>query len=99
LFVGIYTFVLLVGLLNLASGEAAYNNWLAAMTNPVAILFHMVALVAALYHTVTWFAVAPKVIPPLVIGKKRVSEMTITIIHYVIAIVLYLVILGIAWKV
>ena len=52
-FVGIYAFVLLAGLLSLASGEAAYNDWMAAMTNPLVILFHVVALAAAIYHAIT----------------------------------------------
>ena len=98
-FVGIYAFILLAGLFGLASGEAAYNDWLAAMTNPLVILFHVAALAAAIYHAITWFAVAPKVMPPLLIGKKRVSDRTITIIHYVIAIVLTLLMLGIALSV
>lgn len=96
-FVGIYAFVLLAGLFSLASGEASYNNWLTAMTNPLVIVFHCVALAAALYHAFTWFAVAPKVMPLLVIGKKKVSDRSITVIHYLIAIVLYVVMLGIAW--
>jgi succinate dehydrogenase subunit C len=98
-FVGIYAFILLAGLWSLAAGEAAYNNWLAAMTNPVAVLFHVVAFAAAIYHAVTWFAVAPKVMPRLVIGKKKISDAMITITHYVIAVVLYLAMLGIAWRV
>lgn len=97
--VGVYAFILLAGLFGLASGEAAYNDWLAAMANPVAILFHVIALAAAVYHAVTWFAVAPKVMPPLVIGKKKVSDATITAFHYVIAVVLYLIMLDIAWSV
>ena len=98
-FVGIYAFVLLAGLFSLASGEAAYYDWLAAMTKPLAILFHLLALAAALYHAVTWFAVAPKVMPLLVIGKKKVSDKSITILHYLVAMVLYVVLLGIAWSV
>lgn len=98
-FAGIYAVVLLAGLLALASGEAAYNNWLAAMTNPLAVLFHLAALAAALYHAYTWFAVAPKVMPLLVIGRKKVSDRSITAMHYLIAIVLYAAMLGIAWSV
>ena len=98
-FVGIYAIVLLAGLLALVSGEAAYNAWLAAMTNPLAIVFHLVALAAAIYHTITWFAVAPKVMPFLFIGRKRVSDRAITIFHYLAAAVLYLLMLGIAWSV
>jgi fumarate reductase subunit C len=93
-FVGIYAFILLFGLLRLSSGEAAWDNWLASMTSPGAIVFHLVALAAAVYHTITWFAVAPKVMPALVIGGEKVSEPTLVIAQYVIAAVVYLVLLG-----
>jgi succinate dehydrogenase subunit C len=98
-FVGIYAFILLAGLWSLAAGEAAYNHWLAAMTRPVAVAFHVVALAAAIYHAVTWFAVAPKVMPRLVIGKTKISDSTITVAHYVVAAVLYLLMFGLAWRV
>ncbi len=99
LFVGIYAFILLAGLFSLAAGESAYNGWLAIMTHPAVILFHAVALAAVIYHAVTWFAVAPKVMPILFIGNKRVSDKTVTVIHYVLAIVLYLLMFGIAWSI
>ena len=98
-FVAIYALVLLAGLWGLVSGETAYNNWLATMSNPVALLFHIIAITAALYHTVTWFNVSPKVAPILMIGKKRIPDLVITITQYVIAIIMYLLLFVIVWKV
>lgn len=97
-FVAIYALILLAGLLNLVSGEAAYNNWLAAMSNPLALLFHIIAIAAAIYHTVTWFNVAPKVAPILMIGKNRIPDRVITATQYVIAIIMYLLLFIIVWK-
>jgi fumarate reductase subunit C len=88
-FVGIYALILLVGLVRLGSGEAAYAGWLTALQHPLAIVFHVVALAAALLHTVTWFSVAPKVVPTLFIGAKRVSDRAITVAQYVIAVAVY----------
>ena len=98
LFVTVYSLYLLCGLARLASGEAAWQGWLQELSSPGAIVFHIIALAAALYHTVTWFKVSPKVTPPLFIGKNRVTDRTITVSQYVIAGVLYLVLLILAWK-
>ena len=99
IFVGIYALVLLTGLVSLSCGEASYNNWLVAMTNPMAILFHLIALAAVIYHTITWFAVAPKVVSPLFIAGTRVPDMFIVAAQYVIAILLYLILFAMVWKV
>lgn len=95
-FVGIYALILLAGLVSLACGETAYKGWLMAMTNPVAVLFHLLALAAAVYHTVTWFAVAPKVVSPLFITGTRVPDAVIVVVQYVLAILLYLILFGLA---
>ena len=93
-FVGIYAVILLVGLVRLAEGQVAYAGWLAALQHPLAIVFHAVALAAALLHAVTWFAVAPKVMPTLFIGANRVSDQAITVAQYLIAVVVYVVVLA-----
>jgi fumarate reductase subunit C len=93
IFVGMYALILLVGVARLGTGEAAYAGWLGALQNPVYVAFHLVALAAALLHTVTWFSVAPKVVPTFFIGESRVSDGAITLAQYVIAAVVYGVIL------
>jgi fumarate reductase subunit C len=99
IFVGIYALVLFTGLASLGCGEASYNGWLEAMTNPLAVLFHLIALAAAIYHAVTWFAVAPKVVSPLFIAGTRVPDIAIVVAQYVIAILLYLILFGMVWRV
>ncbi|MBS1269470.1 MAG: Fumarate reductase subunit C [Gammaproteobacteria bacterium] len=96
-FVVLYAFVLLGGLASLVKGETAYNAWLASLANPLAIFFHLMATAAALYHTVTWFRVSPKVTPLLFVGGYRVPDGLITGVQYVIAAVLYLIIFTVAW--
>ncbi len=90
IFVAIYALVLFTGLLSLASGEAAYSHWLALMSNPLALLFHLLALAAALYHTITWFNVSARVTPIIMIGKRRLPDRVITVSQYVIAVICYL---------
>jgi fumarate reductase subunit C len=58
-----YALVLLVGLWRLSQGEAAFEAWRAALSHPLAIAGHLAILVAAIYHTVSWFEVMPKTLP------------------------------------
>lgn len=73
LFVLMYCLILMTGLLRLSQGEAAWNGWLETLRHPAYILFHVCALLAALYHTVTWFRLAPKIMV-VRIGDWRLPE-------------------------
>ena len=77
-FLAIYAVILLVGLFRLTQGEPAWNAWLAALTNPVSIVFHWVALLTVGYHAYTWWQVAPKTAPDLHIGGRPLPELVIT---------------------
>jgi len=61
--IGAYTAVLAMGLLRLSQSQGAYEAFLGALQTPSAILFHIVALGFALYHTTTWFNVTPQAMP------------------------------------
>jgi len=76
-FLAIYTLILLVGLLRLTQGEAAYEAWRSALTNPVSILFHWLALLTVGYHAYTWWMVSPKTAPNIRIGGREIPEMLI----------------------
>lgn len=65
LFLVAYALVLLVGLVRLAQGEAAFEAWRAALGAPLSILWHVLALAMVAYHGLTWFAVMPKTVPRL----------------------------------
>jgi fumarate reductase subunit C len=71
-FITLYALILLVGLLCLSIGPAAYNAWLSAMTSPLLILFHLAAFVMVCYHSYTWFKVMPKTMPDLPIDPGMV---------------------------
>ena len=78
-FLAIYAVILLVGLLRLTQGEAAYEAWRHALTSTPSILFHWLALLTVGYHAYTWWVVAPKTAPDLRIGGRPFPEAVITI--------------------
>ena len=76
-FLAAYAVILLVGLLRLSQGEAAYEAWRAMLTSPYSILFHWLALLTVSYHAYTWWKVAPKTAPDLRIGGRPVPDLAI----------------------
>ena len=67
------------------SGEdrrKAYDAFLAAVLGPAGLMFAVLTLVFAVYHTFTWFQVTPKAMP-LVFAGKRVPGFLIVLAHWV----------------
>jgi fumarate reductase subunit C len=77
-FLAIYALIMLVGLLRLSQGEAAYDAWRTALTHPLSILFHWLVLLTVSYHAYTWWKVAPKTAPDIRIAGRAIPEMLIT---------------------
>jgi fumarate reductase subunit C len=69
-----YAIVLLIGLVRLTQGRAAYEAWRASLDTPWSLAFHAVALVAFAWHAWTWFAVMPKSMPLLRVGRTRIAD-------------------------
>ncbi len=81
IFVGLYCLILLALLYALGRGESAYAGMLALLKSGPAIALHAVALVFTLYHSVTWFNLAPKaIVVPM--GEGRVPEALIAGANY-----------------
>ncbi len=81
IFIGAYSGVLVVGLIRLSQGAAAWGAFLETLQSPVSIAFHLFALAFALYHTTTWFNVTPKAMP-LQFGQTPVPGGAIIGAHY-----------------
>ncbi len=81
-FLAIYAVILLVGVFRLSQGAAAYEAWLAALTNPLAIVFHAIAWLAVCYHAYTWWKVMPKTLPMLHVGGRRIPEITLSAVGW-----------------
>jgi fumarate reductase subunit C len=95
IFVGAYCVLLVVALQRLAAGQAAWEGFLLALQSPLSIVFHLLALVAAVYHAATWFNATQKAMP-VQIGEDFLPGNVISGAHYVAWVVLSGVILYLA---
>jgi fumarate reductase subunit C len=81
LFIGLYCALMVIGLFRLTQGRAAWDGFLAALSSPPGILFQLLCLAFATYHSATWFAVTPKAMPLMLKGEP-VPAKTIVVVHY-----------------
>ena len=92
LFIGAWTLMLVWGLEHLAEGPAAWNAFLEWLKSPASVAFHVVALVFAAYHSITWFRLTPKALP-VQLGESFVPDGVISGAHYAAWAVLSLAVL------
>ncbi|MCX7156736.1 MAG: fumarate reductase subunit C [Rhodocyclales bacterium] len=95
IFVGAYCVLLVVGLQRLSQGQAAWEAFLLALKSADSIVFHVLALAAAVYHAATWFNATQKAMP-VQIGEDFVPGNVISGAHYVAWMVLSVAILYLA---
>jgi fumarate reductase subunit C len=98
-FVAAYALVLLVGLVRLAQGQAAWDAWLAALRSPWSVAFHVIALLAISYHAWTWFHIMPRTLPPVMLKGKRLSAAAITRSGLVATAIASLILFLLVWSV
>ena len=83
----IYFVALLLWLLwSLSQGPLSYSEFQAWMKEPLMIAFNVIAFIFALYHSITWFSLAPKAMPIRLSGK-RLPELMVAAPNYAIWIV------------
>lgn len=70
-FVAFYAIMLLVHVRALAAGPEAYASFMAWLQTPLALALHAVALVMVLFHSISWFNLAPKAMV-IRVGERRV---------------------------
>jgi fumarate reductase subunit C len=91
LFIAGYAVLLLVLTSKVLDGEAAYDSFVNdVLESPLLIAFHVVALLFAVLHTVTWFGAVPKglalrrgedpVPPSLIIGGSYAAWAVVTVV-------------------
>ena len=95
-FVGAYAFWFLMLLKRLSEGQEAYAAFLEGLRSPWAILFHVVALVFAVLHTITWFQAAPRALA-VWRGEERLSDAKIILPNYLVWIVVSVPLVWIVW--
>lgn len=92
----LYTLVLIGGLAALADGKDNFIQWATnVQANGFMMWFAVISFVMAMYHTYTWFAATPKVMP-LQIGDKKVPAKTIISGHWLTFFVLVVLALALA---
>jgi fumarate reductase subunit C len=71
----------------LSQGPESYATFQSWLKTPVVIVMSIIALLFVLYHSITWFNLAPKAMPVRV-GGKRLPEWMIAAPNYVVWFVL-----------
>lgn len=80
-FVAFYALVLLFHFRAITQGPEAYTNYLTWLESPVALVLHTVAFVFVIFHSVTWFNLAPKAMV-VYIGSKRIPDVVVIVLNY-----------------
>lgn len=69
-FIAAYVILLLILVVRIAAGPAAYEAYLLWLRSPALVGFHVVALAAVVYHTLTWLRLAPLAVVVRVRGRR-----------------------------
>ncbi|MCI0411816.1 fumarate reductase subunit C [bacterium] len=91
--VALYACILLYQISAVADGPEAYVRFLEWLKTPFSVLLHAVAFLFVLFHSITWFNLAPKALV-VSLGSKRVPPQVIVVLNYAAWIILSL---GISW--
>jgi fumarate reductase subunit C len=81
LFIGGWTLLMVWGLKQLAEGPVAWSQFLELLRSPASIVFHVLALAFATYHSITWFKLAPKALP-VQVGEEFLPEAVVAGAHF-----------------
>jgi len=97
IWITVYSVVLAWGVFRLSQGEAAFNGWLDALQSPFSIVFHLIVLVFALYHTKTWFSLVPRAADLWFKGKKLEERLIVMGLYSVFSVVSLLCLIVVIW--
>lgn len=73
-----YLVVFLIFLQRIAAGPSSYESFLRWLAQPAVLAFHLVALAAALYHSVTWLELTPMTVVIRIRGRRVPARMIVT---------------------
>jgi fumarate reductase subunit C len=93
LFVAAYAILLIFQVRALSQGEEAWEALLGYFHTPLSIGLHIIIFIFVVFHSITWFNLAPTAMV-LRIGKKRIPGAVIVTINFLMWIILSL---AIAW--
>jgi len=81
-FVGFFAVLSILQVRALGQGAEGYERFVERLGTPVFIVLNSVALVAVLYHAITWFNLTPTV-TVVRLRDKRVPDWVVAGAHYV----------------
>jgi fumarate reductase subunit C len=81
-FVALVAFLLLGLVRSVAEGPEAYGRFVAWLGSPFALALGGVAFVFVLFHTITWFNLAPKAMA-VRLGGRKVPDWAVAGLNYV----------------
>lgn len=76
-FIAAYLVIFLIFLQRIAAGPASYESYLRWLAQPAMLAFHLVALAAALYHSVTWLELTPMTVVIRIRGRRIPAPMMV----------------------
>ena len=73
-FLAVYLVYLIVWMYRLGQGPEGFAVAIDGSRHPLTVTMHVVALMAALFHSITWFNLTPKIMP-MYIGEDRIPDL------------------------
>ncbi len=91
-FIGLFLVVFLIQIYQLGEGQESYMAFVQKLRSPGWIIFHIVALLFALFHSITWFK-SSSVVLQLKLGGREFSRGLVTWLHigawFVISVIIF----------
>ncbi len=81
-FVAVFVIETLLLIHAVRQGSVAYEHYLQCMGNPAILLLNVISLFFVVFHTITWFNLAPSAMP-VRLGGKRVPDFLVAAPSYV----------------
>ena len=96
--VAFYSILLLFFVRSVLSGPEDYDMFVSALRSPVLIIIHLLLLVGLIFHSISWFNLAPQAMV-LKMGRNKVPALAIALVNYlgwvlISVVVVWLVIAG-----
>lgn len=80
-FVAGYSVIFLFYMRSVSQGPEAFARFSEYLSSPISIFFHCVGLIALLYHSITWFSLAPKAMV-IKLGETKVPGVVVALLNY-----------------
>ena len=79
-FIALFLVVFLIQIYQLTRGPEAYVAFAQKLSSPGWVIFHLVTLAFAIYHSITWFQ-STAVVLPLRLGEREIPAALVTALH------------------